>query len=277
MCPSPVPEGQRRGYVVPIGGGEDKTLDTRVLSRFVDICGGGNASIAVIPTASQLQDTGDIYCELFRNLGAREAQSLPLEQREDAENPEYLNILDKADGVFITGGNQLRLSTILGGTAIFQKLRRLNASGLHIAGTSAGAAIVPEHMIVGGATGLVPIEGGVNLAPGLGLTNAMIIDQHFSQRNRLGRLLAAVSYNPFLLGLGLDEDTGAFIDADNQIAVVGSGSITLIDASELSYSSMAEARGGDALSMLGLKLHFLAEGATFNINTREPSPPPRSS
>ena len=269
MSPSPVLEGNKRGYVIPIGGGEDKTLDIKVLSRFVDICGADQAVIVIIPTASQLPDTGAVYEDLFRSLGVKQATSLAINSREDAQSQDYLDLLDQCDGIFITGGNQLRLSTILGGTPVFQRLRKLNASGTHIAGTSAGAAIMPEHMIAGGATGLVPTQSGVSLAPGLGLTNAVVIDQHFNERNRLGRLLAAVSYNPFLIGLGLDEDTSTFIGPDDVLEVVGSGGITIIDASELTYSSMAGANNGDTLTMLGLKLHFLAEGGSYNLKTRE--------
>ncbi len=274
MSPSPVLEDQQRGYFIPIGGGEDKIFDLNVLGRFVEICGGSEAEIAIIPTASELESTGSRYVEVFTELGVKHAVSLPITEREHAQRDDYLAILERASGVFITGGSQLRLSTILGGTPIFQQIRKLNAAGLHVGGTSAGAAIMPEHMIAGGAKGLVPTENGVNLAPGLGLTNAMVIDQHFNERNRLGRLLAAVSYNPFLIGVGLDEDTGAFIGPDDMLEVVGSGGITIIDASELSYSSMAVARAGEALSLLGLKLHLLSDGGRFNIKTREAIAPP---
>ncbi|MGI9288114.1 MAG: cyanophycinase [Pseudomonadales bacterium] len=269
MAPSPVLEGNQRGYVIPIGGGEDKIFDLNVLGRYVEVCGDRNAVIAIIPTASMLEDTGSRYEEVFTELGAKKAVSLPINEREDAQRDDYLEILDSVTGIFITGGNQLRLSTILGGTPIFQKIRKLNACGVHVGGTSAGAAIMPEHMIAGGATGLVPTEDGVNLAPGLGLTNSVVIDQHFNERSRLGRLLVAVSYNPFLTGVGLDEDTSVFIGPDDVMEVVGSGGVTIIDASDLRYSSMAAAGSGEALTLLGLKLHLLADAGRYNIKTRE--------
>lgn len=273
MSPSPKHADQERGYVIPIGGAEERTGSMRVLRRFVGLCGGRRARIVIIPTASQLPDTGERYIEIFDKIGVRSAISLPIAERSDADRSDYIEQLDNATGIFMTGGNQLRLSTILGGTLVAQKVRRLNASGTHVAGTSAGAAIMPEHMIAGGSMGLSPQADRVNLAPGLGLTNALIIDQHFSQRDRLGRLLTAVSYNPFMMGVGIDEDTAIFIGPDQVFEVEGSGSVTIIDPEHLSYSSMDRARKNEALSLLDLKLHILARGCHFDIHERKPYPP----
>ena len=273
MSPSPENGGQVRGFVIPIGGAEERTGSMRVLKRFAKLCGGNKARIAIIPTASQLPDTGDRYIEIFTKIGVAEAVSLPIGERADADRSEYLDHLENATGIFITGGNQLRLSTILGGTRVAQKIRRLNAAGTHVAGTSAGAAIMPEHMIAGGSMGLSPRADGVNLAPGLGLTNALIIDQHFSQRDRLGRLLTSISYNPFLMGVGIDEDTALFIGPDQVCKVEGSGSVTIIDPEHLSYSSMDRARKNESLSLHDLKLHILSRGCRFDIHERNPYPP----
>lgn len=267
--PSPSIEGQHRGYVIPIGGAEEKIENPEILRKFVELCGGEAASIAVIPTASQLEDTGDRYCEIFDNLGAGNTVSLPINERQDAQRDEYLELLEGCTGIFITGGNQLRLSTILGGTKVATAIRQLNAQGVHYAGTSAGAAIVSQHMIVGGNTGVIPTEDGVSLAPGLGLNNTLVVDQHFNERNRLARLLSAVSYNPFLIGIGLDEDTAAFINPDDEFTVVGKGAITVIDPSNIEYSSMSEASAGEALTLLNLKMHFLAAGGRFDIKQRK--------
>ena len=273
MSPSPHNGARVRGYVIPIGGAEERTGSMRVLRRFVKLCGGRRARIVIIPTASSLEDTGERYIEIFSKIGVADAVSLPIVERADAERREYIEHLDNATGIFITGGNQLRLSTILGGTRVAQKVRRLNAAGIHVAGTSAGAAIMPEHMIAGGSMGLSPQADGVNLAPGLGLTNALIIDQHFSQRDRLGRLLTAVSYNPFMMGVGIDEDTGIFIGPDQVFDVEGSGSVTIIDPENLSYSSMDRAKKNESLSLLDLKLHILSKGCQFDISARKPYPP----
>jgi cyanophycinase len=261
-----------RGYIIPIGGAEEKFHNREILDRFVDICGGKDARIGIIPTASELEDTGRNYEKLFRQIGVKHAQVLPFESREDCDASEYLDYIEKSDGVFLTGGNQLRLSTTLGGTAVAQLIRRRNAAGMHVAGTSAGAAFMPEHMIAGGMEGSTPSPDMVTMAPGLGLTNKFIIDQHFRQRDRLGRLLTALAYNPFAVGVGLDEDTAAFIQPNDDVEVVGSGGITFIDPSELSYSSMDKARRGEPVSLIGVKLHILVAGGRFKTASRQAAP-----
>ena len=197
---------------------------------------------------------------------------MPFLTRQDCEDPGHLDYIEKCDGVFLTGGNQLRLSTTLGGTATAQLIRRRNAAGMHVAGTSAGAAFMPEHMIAGGYEGSTPSPDMVSLAPGLGLTNHFIIDQHFRQRDRLGRLLTALAYNPFAIGIGLDEDTAAFIRPGDDLEVVGSGGITIIDPTNLSYSSMDKARRGETVSLIGVSLHILIEGGRFDIQSRTATP-----
>lgn len=267
MSPAATVKDQPRGYVIPIGGAEAKRKDPIILRRFVELCGGENARILVIPTASRLDETGPLYQQLFEGMGAK-AVCIPIEERDQCYQDDILSKLEKATGIFITGGNQLRLSTILGGTPVARAIRRLNAGGVHMAGTSAGAAIISEHMIAGGRSGPSPRESGVVLAPGLGLTNRVIIDQHFNRRGRLGRLLAALSFNPFVCGLGIDENTAAFIAADGSMEVVGHGTVTVIDPAGLRYSSMSYVRKAEAVSMVGLKLHVLASGAYFNLETR---------
>ncbi|NKB76551.1 MAG: cyanophycinase [Gammaproteobacteria bacterium] len=274
MSPSPDKQGHTRGYVIPIGGAEERANSPSILEKFVSLCGGDSAHIVIIPTASVLEDTGDRYVEIFRNLGVKSAVSLTINDRADAGRQVHLDEIAKADGIFMTGGNQLRLSTILGGTDIAQKIRKMNAMGVHVAGTSAGAAIMPQHMIAGGSMGNTPSNDGVNLAPGLGLVNTLLIDQHFSQRDRIGRLLTAISYNPYMVGVGIDEDTSIFIDSDQRFEVVGSGTVTVIDPSDLSYTSMSKASGGDTLSLLDLKLHVLSVGCQFDMGQRKPYPPP---
>ena len=173
--------------------------------------------------------------------------------------------------MFFTGGNQLRISTILGGTPVAKLIRTRNARGVHVAGTSAGASILSEHMIAFGKEGASPRAGSVRLAPGLGLTNRFMIDQHFRQRDRLGRLVAALAYNPFAIGIGLDEDTAAFIGPDNTLEVEGSGAVTVVDAGELQFSSMAQAGEDEPVCLLGLKVHILIAGATYNLHSRRAS------
>ena len=177
------------GYVIPVGGAEEKVRDAAILKRFVRLCGGRDGRIAVIPTASRMPDTGRRYEELFKQMGARRVRVLEIEERADCENADFLRVLERANGLFLTGGNQLRLSTTLGGTPVADLIRRRNADdGLHVAGTSAGASILSEHMIAYGDEGPTPSSDKVTLAPGLGIMPWAIIDQHFRQRDRLGRL-----------------------------------------------------------------------------------------
>jgi cyanophycinase len=271
MCPAEVPDGRQRGYIIPIGGAEDKVPEAEILNHFVDLCGGRRARLTVIPTASQLAETGDSYRRLFHDIGARDVDVLKIESREDGSSERYIAALEEADGVFVTGGNQLRLSSIIGGTPLAQALRRANAGGLHVAGTSAGAAFIPEHMIAHGDSGPTPRAAMVQLAPGFGLTNKAIIDQHFRERDRIGRLLTALAYNPFAVGLGLDEDTAAFIGPDNVLEVYGSGAITVVDPSELSKSTIDQVEPGSPVSLVGVKLHVLARGGRFDLDSRQAS------
>ncbi|WP_299844580.1 cyanophycinase [uncultured Roseovarius sp.] len=273
MCPAPVPDNTERGFIIPIGGGEDRKKEMQIHRRFVEMSGGDRADIVVIPTASRLEETGPDYHRIFSDLGAAQVEYLPIARRSDCDNPEFAHMLDRATGIFMTGGNQLRLSTIIGGTLVAQKIRRQNAAGVPVAGTSAGASIMSEHMVAGGSSNSAPAEGNISLAPGMGLTNAVIIDQHFTQRNRLGRLLTASSYNPFLIGLGIDEDTAAFIGPDNVFEVVGSGTVTVVDASQLTHSSMWEASNGEAISLLGLRIDVLGQGCRYDLNARQAYPP----
>ena len=273
MCPASLADENTRGYIIPIGGGEDRVKEMQIHRRFVELSGGADARIVVIPTASMLDETGEDYNRIFSDLGAGKVEFLPITRRADCDNPEFSKMLDDATGIFITGGNQLRLSAILGGTLLVTKIRRKNAAGVPVAGTSAGASIMSEHMVAGGQDNNIPAAGSVTLAPGIGLTNAVIIDQHFTQRNRLGRLLTASSFNPFLIGLGIDEDTAAFIDPDNVLEVVGSGTVTVIDASQLTHSSMWDAKPGEALSLIGLRLDVLGEGCRYDLKARIGYPP----
>jgi len=269
VCPAQIPTGGRRGDIVPIGGGEDKIRDAAILRRFAALCGGRKARIVVIPTASRLRDSGRRYEEVFRGLRVADAVSIALDSRADCDDARVLEQLEQATGVFLTGGNQLRLATTLGGTPVARLLRRRNAAGMPIAGTSAGAAFLCEHMIAAGDEGPTPRNDMVTLAPGLGLTNRVVIDQHFRQRDRLGRLLTALAFNPFATGLGLDEDTAAFFGPDETIEVVGSGAITIVDPSQLEFSSMDAALAGQPVSLIGIRLHILIEGGSYNTQTRK--------
>jgi cyanophycinase len=266
--PSKVPDGQTRGWIIPIGGAENKENDRRILERFVRASGGEEADIVVIPTASRMHETGPRYEQIFRDIGAPRVTVMDFDTRRDCQEAGRLKRLEEATGIFFTGGNQLRLTTLLGGTPVAKLIRIQNARGVTVGGTSAGASILSEHMIASGDEGSAMIAGSVRLAPGLGLTNRFIIDQHFRQRDRLGRLLTALAYNPFAVGIGLDEDTAAFIGPDETVEIEGSGGVTIVDGSQVSYSSIGQIADGQAVCVLGLQVHVLVAGATFNMHTR---------
>ena len=261
--------GNAQGAIVAIGGAEDKLRSRRVLRRVIELAGGSDARIAVVPTASRVPGAGTRYCKVFAKLGAADSWIVPLKNRRDCASTEMLQKLREATCVFMTGGNQLRLSTILGGTPAARLMRRRNAEGAVIAGTSAGAAIMSEHMIAYGREGSTPRAGMVSIVPGLGFVNRIIVDQHFRQRDRLGRLLTALAYNPFAVGVGLDEDTAAIVRPDRVIEVTGSNAVTIVDPSALSHSAMGYVREGEAVSLVGLTMHVLVDGGTFDMRTRE--------
>lgn len=254
-----------RGWIVPIGG---KLLDQDILNRFVALSGGAAARIAVIPTASSEPDMGTFYELLFARHGVAAAKSLRFERRSDCDDQDWLDWLASATGIFIAGGNQLKLTATLGGTAVAKLIRLRNAAGVHVAGTSAGAAFLSEHMIAHGVEGVQPRAGMVTMCAGLGLSNRVIFDQHFRQRERLGRLLTALAYNPFAVGLGVDEDTAAFIGPDETVEVAGSGAVTIVDPSHVLHSSIADAKPGDLITLPGIQVYTLHAGATFNLHTR---------
>ncbi|HVG09732.1 MAG TPA: cyanophycinase [Thermoanaerobaculia bacterium] len=262
------------GLLMAIGGAEDKVRERVILRAFVEAAGGPDANVVVLATASELAETGDRYAAIFESLHADTVEVLRVRSREDAldAGSGVLDLLEFASGLFITGGSQLRISAALGGTAIADKIRRRHAAGMVVAGTSAGAAILSEHMISMGDSGATPRRRLVQMGKGLGLAPELVIDQHFRQRDRLGRLVTALSYNPDPLGIGVDEDTAAVIH-DGELRVIGSGAVTVLDASGVRYTDCSEVRRGQALSMLGLKLDFLTSGCRYDLRRRVGLPP----
>lgn len=266
---------------MPIGGAEEKNGrkdDDAILSRFVDLAGGKRARIAVIPTASEEPEAaGQRYVEVFGKLGAKAVDVLEVNERPEANEDPALELLSQATGIFITGGDQARLVSLLSGTKVMECIRLRNAEGVTVAGTSAGASIVASHMLVGG-TGLAGNSNDaaarkamVELVAGFGLLQDLIIDQHFSERGRLGRLLSAFAANPGLVGIGLDEDTAIVIDREGKLEVLGSGMVTLIDGRNAT-SDYFEREIGDVLTVVDSSLHVLGPGRRFDLNTRRPFP-----
>jgi len=259
----------RAGDLYVIGGAEDKLQRRTVLTRFVAACGGTDAQIAVVPTASSLgPEIIDVYVALFGRLGAAEVFGARPESREEASDPTYVHLLDDATGIFMTGGNQLKLSAIVNGTPFGEAIKDAHARGVTIGGTSAGASFQSSHMVAFGSGGATPKQRMTQLASGLGLIEGCVIDQHFTQRNRYGRLLMCVAQSPNLLGIGIDEDTAAVISDETALEVIGRGSVTIIDGQHMTSNAHRAIRTRP-LMISGARLHVLPEGSRFDLGTRD--------
>jgi cyanophycinase len=264
------PAGHRPGLIMAIGGAEDKVRERAILRRFVEAAGGADANVVVLATASEVPETGERYADLFERMHAQTVEVLSIRRREDALDiaPEVHDRLEFATGFFMTGGSQLRISSALGGTVLAATLRRRHAEGMVVAGTSAGAAVLSRHMISMGESGSTPRRRLVQMAQGLGFAPDLVIDQHFRRRDRMGRLITALSYNPEPLGVGVDEDTAALIDADGVMTVLGSGAVMVVDASGLRFTDSHAVTRGQPVTMLGLKVDFLTSGCRYDVERR---------
>jgi cyanophycinase len=258
---------QRQGPLIAIGGAEDKFRDRAILSRFVEMAGGASARIAIIPTASSLPDAGQLYVSIFKELGAATAEIVAIDTRHDAADQRLVEIIEDSTGIFMTGGNQIRISAMLGGTRIAEAMAARSREGVPVAGTSAGASVMSSVMIAGGRSGGTPKRQLARMSPGLGLIDSVIIDQHFRERNRVGRLVTMVSYNPGLIGLGIDEDTAAIIGADGMIEVIGRGSVLIVDGASMA-SDVHSGLDRQPVTISDVKIHFVAEGSCFDLEQR---------
>lgn len=239
--------------------------DPAILRRFIELCGGARARVVVVPTASNMLDTTEYYASVFRHAGLRNTKHIDVKTRASAASPRALDTVGEASGIFFTGGNQLKLATIIGRTPLATLMRRRFDEGMHVAGTSAGAAFLSAQMIAFGEEGIAPRAGMVTTCAGLGLTDRFIVDQHFSERGRLGRLITAIAYNPYALGLGVDENTAAFIAPDDTIHVMGQGTVTLVDPAELDTTPILEAEPGTPLELTGMHVTQLEPGSVFDF------------
>lgn len=256
------------GVLMPIGGAEDKLDDKIILSEFARLAGGPAARIAIVPTASSIETAGLRYKAIFLGMGVESAEVVYIGSREDANDDQILEIVNTATGVFLTGGNQMRLSAIIGGTRLEQMVRARHEAGAVVAGTSAGASILSAHMVAMGASGPTPKLRMAQMFAGFGLINNVIIDQHFRQRDRIGRLLALVAGNPGLLGVGIDEDTSVVIDNEGILRVIGRHSVTIVDGSHMKSDIFEVKRYGD-ITVSDARLHVLGSGKRFDMNTRK--------
>jgi cyanophycinase len=255
-----------------IGGAEDKLRRRTILQEFVRAAGGLDARIAVIPTASSIgRETTEVYDALFRREGAAEVEAIRPETREDAHDPRLVKALGEATGIFMTGGNQLKLSAIVCGTPLGDAVVEAHRRGVVVAGTSAGASIQSSHMLAFGGAGSTPKQRMTQMAAGLGLLDSAVIDQHFDQRNRYGRLLMIVAQSPQLLGIGVDEDTAAIVergpDDHDVLRVIGRGAVTIMDPANI-VTDAYEAKRSAPILASGVVLHTLPAEQAFDLTTR---------
>jgi cyanophycinase len=259
------------GPLMMIGGAEDKLRTRTILRDFVGASGGEDARIALIPTASSLADeVVEVYDALFRKLGAAEVLAVRPESRADAHDPALSDLVDASTGVFMTGGNQLKLSGIVCGTPLGDAIVQAHRRGAVVAGTSAGASIQSSHMVAFGSGGATAKQRMTQVAAGLGLVRSAVIDQHFDQRNRYGRLLMIVAQSPQLLGIGVDEDTAAVVThlgEQELLRVVGRGSVTVFDPAQV-VTNAHEAQRSSPLLVSGVVLHMLPAGSVFDLTRR---------
>ena len=258
-------------YLVVIGGAEDKTTDKTILHNLVKLVQKKESKFIIVTTATEHPDeAGEQYVKVFHSLDVENVSVLKIESRDDAWRPEASEQLLQADCIFFTGGDQLRISSILGGTPIHDALQKCIGSGKVIAGTSAGASMMSEIMVVEGEDKEAPSRCTIKMAPGMGLLQGAIIDQHFNQRGRIGRLLSAIAQNPQSLGIGIDENTAIIVDHKNEFKVIGEGVITVIDGRHINYCNTSEQHPDEPLAITNVTMHVLPSGYGYNLSKKIP-------
>ena len=271
-----------KGTLIPIGGNEDKgngeseryTLEyiqEGILSRVVKESGGPDALIIVIPTASSIPvEVSHNYIEAFDKLGCKNVHIMDIRKREDADNPEFLKMMQKADCVMFSGGDQSKIVKYIGGTRLDEIIKdKYQNEQFVIAGTSAGAMCMGEEMITGGGIQEAFTKGATHMGKGMGFISNFIIDSHFIRRGRFGRLAEAVARFPLLIGIGLSEDTGLVIKNGNECEVIGSGMVILFDPRNLIHNNQNVVKEGSPMSITNLKIHILANGDELNIKKKK--------
>jgi cyanophycinase len=256
------------GHLLMIGGAEEKLRQRQILSRFIALAGGTDARVAVISTASSLGDEAtELYVSLFRSMGVPDVRGLRPMTRDEAEQQTLVEAIDDASGIFMTGGNQLRLSSVIAGTRLGRAIAKRHRAGAIVAGTSAGASALGSEMVAFGTGGATPKQRMTQMSAGLGLLPGVLIDQHFEQRNRIGRLLALIALSPALLGIGLDEDTAGLVSAGGVLEVIGKGSVTILDPAHLQTDAY-EVKRHKPIMVSGVVLHSLPSGYRFDLRRR---------
>ena len=259
------------GNLIIIGGAEDKEGDKEILKRVAKYIDSEKERLVIATIATEYPEKSyKKYKKVFEGLGIINIDNLDINRREDAFKLENIEIINNANLLFFTGGDQLRITSMIGGTLVYDAIKELCNRGGLIAGTSAGASVMSDTMIVQGEDDESPHKCTLKMSPGLGLVKNIIIDQHFAQRGRIGRLLTAIAENPEVLGIGIDEDTAILVSDKGTAEVIGSGAVYFIDGSSIDYSNVSEQYSEEFLSIFNVKLHVLKEGNKFNLLDKVP-------
>lgn len=265
-----MPNNENIGKLIIIGGAEDKQTDKKILKKVISQCAAPHPQIAVVTTATNSpHEAANQYRDILTALGASAIHAIHLSNRADANDPDNLQALEASDCIFFVGGDQLRISSILGGTKAHQAVLKSYQSGKVIAGTSAGASMMSEIMVVEGKDDEAPRKCTMKMAPGMGLLDGVIIDQHFNQRGRIGRLLGAVAQNPNIIGIGIDEDTAILVDKNQHFIVEGSGVVTIVDGKTINFTNISEQYPNEPLAITNVTLHILPSGYGFDLINRK--------
>ena len=259
------------GTLIIIGGHEDKNHDQVILKEVARHATGGQGKLVIATVATQLpEEVAQEYVEVFEKLGVKKIDHFDIRTRQDAYLDANAEILKDASVVFFTGGDQLRITSQLGDSPLYTLISDLYERGATIAGTSAGASVMSETMMITGPQEESHRLGAVNMAPGFGLIKGVVVDQHFAERGRIGRLLGAVAQNPRQLGVGIDENT-AIVVHEGSFEVIGEGGVYVVDGSQISASNLSEGESDEVLSCFDIRLHVLKAGDRFNLETRRPA------
>jgi cyanophycinase len=268
------PRVRPKGRLLIIGGREDKEHQKLILRRLVELAGSGKLVVATVAT-EQPKESWEEYEQVFRGLGAPHVFHLAVETRAEARGARAMRALDDASAVFFTGGDQLKITSLLGDTPTYSRMLEIFIAGGVVAGTSAGASVMSDTMLIGGGeNGSHRISSALRLAAGFGLLKDVVIDQHFAERGRISRLLAVVSHNPRIIGVGIDENTAIEVRPHREFRVLGSGGVAVIDGRRVSYTNVADEQSDRTMSLFGVTTHLLSQGDRFDLKTREPSAHP---
>lgn len=260
-----------KSSILVIGGAEDKVHGKEILHTFWNCAGGKDSKIGIIPSASREPTIiGERYVRIFQDMGTKDLKVLDIRDRVQGEDSSYQQYVEECTAIFMTGGDQLRLCGLLADTPLMERIRqRVKLGEITLGGTSAGAAVMGHHMIAGGSSGESPNRALVDMAMGLSIIPEIIVDQHFHNRNRMARLLSALSSHPERIGIGIDEDTCAMFEDKNLITVLGKGTVTIIDGRTMTFTNQGKVNAEAPLALHNLKVHILCHGDRYNLKTHQ--------